>query len=177
MTFRGSLRRASPGFTPNQRQHVSDFNVRLDKPQRQHTTFIVAIPIEHRETHDPLTAHDSVEARGRVVRLREINPFIRCFPGVKRRANHADQIIWVPLERNLLAVRPVLHVFESCTPHEVVIELNIEVVTKLMRRRVIVANVVCHKTSANRSGGFIRLIRQPFPIRPQLIPRVDGGHR
>ncbi len=99
---------------------------------------------------------------------------------VEHRAVGGGGVVAVPHERHLLApLRRALrdHFLQSRAANEVVIEADDAAVVELVRREVVVLDVVRVEAASQRSGRFIRALGQPFSIRLHLLARVDRGER
>ena len=83
----------------------------------------------------------------------------------------------VPRERHLLAVALALHRLQGFLADEVVVVLGEAGVTELVRRGVVVLDIVRHEAAAEGGIGFVARARQPLAIGLHLVAGIDRRHR
>ena len=86
-------------------------------------------------------------------------------------------VLAVPLEGHLAAVRLALHRLQRFAPDEVVVELDERAVAHLVRSDVVVLDVVRDEAAADRGGALVAVGRQPLAIGLHLVAGVDAGQR
>src|SRR5690606_30440613 len=70
-----------------------------------------------------------------------------------------------------------LHPLERLAADEVVIEADETAVVELVRREVVVLDVLGVETAAERRRRLVRVLRQPLAIGPELLAGIDRGQR
>src|SRR4029078_7849272 len=113
-----------------------------------------------------------------VVRLREVDPLVgRAF--LERRRNDLEQIVAVPLDRDLLTVLlAVLELRQRVLADEVLLPTDVEAVAELERIDVVVLDVVAHEAAADRSDRLVAVRAEPVAIvLYHAVARVDAAGR
>src|SRR5690606_32773642 len=173
----GRLSRAAVLLTPHERDLLADLHVRVDRAEREHRPLVVAVAGEHREADDLAVLLDPVVRRGRVVRQRQIDVLVVLGARLQQRAEDLRDIVRVPREGHLLAVRLVRDLLERFAADEVVVELHERAVADLVRSDVVILDVVRYEAPGETARAFVAVGRQPLAIRLQLVARVDGRQR
>ena len=96
-------------------------------------------------------------------------------PLVEQRAEHPRDVFAVPDQRYLLAPRVVGHLLERLAADELVVELDERSVAQVVRRQVVVADVVRVEAAAERCHGLVALAVQPLAVRLHVRPGIDRG--
>ena len=83
----------------------------------------------------------------------------------------------MPGEGHLLAMRLAGDLLQRLAADEVVVELHERAVAELVRRQVVILDVVRHEAAADRASGFVARRRQPLAVLLHLVAGVDRGQR
>src|SRR5215470_4973620 len=92
-------------------------------------------------------------------------------------SDDVEKIFAVPRERDLLAMRLLRDLLERLAADELVVELNERPVADLVRRDVVVLDVLRDVAAGETAGGFVAPRGQPFAVRLHALVRVDGRQR
>ena len=114
-----------------------------------------------------------------VERHRQVDE-LRARPLVEHRAVGGRRVVAVPDERDFLApLRLALgdHLLQRRAADEVVIEPDDATVVELVRREVVVLDVLRVEAAAERRGRLVGALGQPLSIRLHLLARVDRRQR
>src|SRR5690606_3208623 len=101
----GRLPRAAVLLAPEERDLVADLDVRIHRAERQHRALVVAVAREHREADALTVLLDPVVRRRSVVRQRQVDVLVMVLARLEQRAEDLTNVVRVPRERDLLAVR------------------------------------------------------------------------
>src|SRR5882724_3242968 len=161
-------------FAPDEREHIIDVDVRIHHTQGQSRALVVAVAAEHREP-DGLPAHgDLVIRRGRIIRDRQIEELVLLTTRHEQRRIDLRKILAIPGEGHLLPLRLPGDLLQRLASDEIMVELDERTVPQLVRRHVIVFDVVRHEAAADRPRALISARRQPLAILLHLLPRVHS---
>ncbi len=116
-----------------------------------------------------------VRPRG-VVRERQVDVLGR-LALLEERAHGRGDVPAVPGQRHLSPLRLVPHRLERIASDEVVVELHERPVPEVVRRPVVVGDVVGVVAPAERARPFVALGGEPFAIGLQLVAGEDGRQR
>src|SRR5690606_7823611 len=86
-------------------------------------------------------------------------------------------VFLVPLEGDLLALLFRVQLLERVAADEVVVELHERAVTQLPRVEVVVLDLLTDERTADRTGGFVGVGRQPLAVALQLVAGVARRQR
>src|SRR5262245_56260305 len=174
----GRLTRAAVGLAPNERHFVAKLHVRIDDAERQHRLLVVAVASEHRRADDlAVLVDDLVERRRGVVRQRQVDVLVVLVGAREHRREHLRDVVAVPGKRDLAAMRLVRHLLERLAADELVVELHERTVADLVRRDVVVLDVLRHEAAGERAAGLVAVRGQPLTVRLHALVGVDGGQR
>src|SRR5690606_17668209 len=173
----GRLLRAAVLLAPHEDHLVADVDVRIDRAERQHRALVVAVAGEHREADDLTVLLDPVVRRRGVVRQRQIDVLVVIRARLEQRGKHLRDVLRIPREGDLLAVRLVVNRLERLTADEAVIELHERTVADVVRRDVVILDVVRHEAAGERARGLVAVFLPPLAVRLQLLAGVDRGQR
>src|SRR5690606_36474143 len=121
VAFDGRLLRAAVLLAPHERDLVADLDIRIDGAERQHRALVVAVAGEHREADDLAVLLDPVVRRRSVVRQRHIAVLVVLLSRLEHRAEDLTDVVRIPRERHLLAVRLIGNLLERLATDEVVV--------------------------------------------------------
>src|SRR5690606_19933356 len=173
----GRLPRAAVLLAPHERDLVADLDIRIDGAERQHRALVVAVACERREADYLAVLLDPIVRRRCIVRQRQIDVLVVLGARLEHRAEDLADVVRVPRERDLLAVRLVGDLLECLTADEVVVELHERAVTDLVRRDVVVLDVGRYEAARKTARALVAVGRQPLAVRLQLVAGIDGGQR
>src|SRR5688572_14040684 len=164
-------------LTPHHGQLLPDIDVRIHDTQREGGSLVVAVPTKHREANHVALPHDLVIRGGRVVRVRQVVELVVLAVGPEKRGVYLRHVVPMPGEGHLLAMRLVCDLLQRFATDEVVVELDERAVAELVRREVIVLDIVRDEAAADRASGFVARRRQPFAVLLHLLAGVNRGQR
>src|SRR5688572_7022267 len=176
-----TLDRRLPGpavlLTPHHGQLLPDIDVRVHDTQRERGSLVVAVPTKHREANHLALPHDLVIRGGRVIRIRQVVELVVLAIGPEKRGVYLRHVVPMPGEGHLLAMRLVCDLLQRFAADEVVVELDKRAVAELVRREVVILDIVRDEAAADRASGFVARRRQPFAVLLHLVAGVNCGKR
>ena len=103
--------------------------------------------------------------------------YLALSPLVEHRPDRLGDVVAVPGERHLLALRVERHLLDGLAADEVVVELDVRAVAEVVRRQVVVLDVVRVEAAAERARALVPGGRQPLAVRLHLVAREDRRER
>ncbi len=94
---------------------------------------------------------------------------------MEKRSHRSLHIVAVPEKRDLLTRWVCRHLLEGSSADKVVIELHEWAIAQVVRRQVVVGDVLGVEASAERRHRFVARSLQPLAVALHRIARVDGG--
>ena len=118
---------------------------------------------------------DLVEVRRPVVGVGQVEELV--LRALDRGGQQLGQVVGVPLQRDLAALRVLVQGLERVTADEVVVELHERAVTELPRVGVVVLDVVGDEAAGDGVGRLVAVGAEPLAVGTQFLAGVDGRQR
>src|SRR3954452_325976 len=172
----GGLLAATVGLAPDHADLGAVRDVGADGGQGQALLLVRRDAGEHRQAQQRAVGVDHlVEVRRPVVGVGKVEELV---PGVPHRsAEELGEVVGVPLQGDLAALRVLVHGLEGVTADEVVVELDERAVPEVPRVGVVVLDVVGHEAAGDGVGRLVAVRPQPLPVGTHLLAGVDGRQR
>jgi hypothetical protein len=171
------LAAAAVRLAPDHADLGAEGHVRVDGGQRQALALVGAVAGEQRGAdHVAVGVDHRVEVRRAVVGVRQVEGHV---PGTLAQdpAEQLRQVLVVPGQRHLAALRARVDRLERVPADEVVVELDERAVAELPRVEVVVLDLVRDEAAGQRVGRLVAVGREPLAVVAQLLGGVDRRQR